>query len=143
MTSGSTPPHALTKAPAGTSPPGPWRIPATPPHPAHTYRDPGPGVEAFRLSASRSENLRFPQNDDAYSTDIINAGRRPSQELPGGASASASVRSGTVARRRGRYDRAEALSQFVDDGPWSTQATHYPEWLLESGPRLSEPGNIE
>ncbi|GHF56272.1 hypothetical protein GCM10010504_25550 [Streptomyces griseus] len=32
--------------------------------------------------------------------------------------------------------------RFVDDIPWSTQATYYPEWLLEKGSRLTEPEGI-
>ena len=35
--------------------------------------------EVFELNASRFENLTFPQNGDAYSTDVTNAGRRPHQ----------------------------------------------------------------
>ncbi|WP_031186707.1 GntR family transcriptional regulator, partial [Streptomyces sp. NRRL S-1896] len=35
--------------------------------------------EVFKLNASRFENLTFPQNGDAYSTDVTAAGRRPSQ----------------------------------------------------------------
>jgi GntR family transcriptional regulator len=32
--------------------------------------------------------------------------------------------------------------RYVDDTPWSTQATYYPEWLAEEAPRLAEPGDI-
>ena len=27
--------------------------------------------------------------------------------------------------------------------PWSTQATHYPDWLIQEAPRLAEPGDID
>lgn len=33
--------------------------------------------------------------------------------------------------------------RYVDDVPWSTQATYYPAWLIEERPRLAEPGDIE
>src|SRR5690606_35912642 len=35
--------------------------------------------EVFELNASRFENLTFPQNGDAYNTNVTNAGRRPHQ----------------------------------------------------------------
>ncbi|MGW0995843.1 GntR family transcriptional regulator [Streptomyces sp. NPDC002520] len=99
--------------------------------------------EVFELNASRFENLTFPQNGDAYNTDVTNVGRRPHQtfrvemlpaseevaerlEIPAGAT--------TVLRFCHRY---------VDDAPWSTQATFYPSWLAEEAPRLAEPGDID
>ncbi|MFI5701680.1 GntR family transcriptional regulator [Streptomyces xanthochromogenes] len=98
--------------------------------------------EVFELNASRFENLEFPQNGDAYSTDVTNAGRRPHQTFrveltpaPGYVAERLKVEEGSTAVLR-------FCHRFVDDVPWSTQATHYPEWLVEQGPRLTEPGDI-
>ncbi|PWK72370.1 GntR family transcriptional regulator [Streptomyces sp. CG 926] len=77
--------------------------------------------EVFKLNASRFENLTFEQNGDAYNTDVTNAGRRPSQTF--------------------RVEMAPA-NAYVDDVPWSTQATYYPDWLAKEAPRLAEPGDI-
>lgn len=99
--------------------------------------------EVFELNASRFENLTFPQNGDAYSTDVTNAGRRPHQTfrvemLPA---------SRDVAERLKVPAGSKAVLRFchryVDDVPWSTQATYYPSWLVEASPRLAEPGDIE
>lgn len=98
--------------------------------------------EVFELNASRFENLTFPQNGDAYSTDVTAAGRRPHQTFrvevqpaPVDVAERLKVAEGstTVLRHCHRY---------VDDVPWSTQATYYPGWLVEEAPRLSEPGDI-
>ncbi len=98
--------------------------------------------EVFVLNASRFENLTFPQNGDAYSTDVTNAGRRPHQTFrvelttaPDYVAERLKVETGATAVLR-------FCHRFVDDVPWSTQATHYPEWLVEKGPRLTEPGDI-
>ncbi|KRV47638.1 GntR family transcriptional regulator [Wenjunlia vitaminophila] len=98
--------------------------------------------EVFELNASRFENLTFPQNGDSYTTDVTNAGRRPHQTL-------------RVEMRPAPPDIAERLKveagsktvlrfchRYVDDVPWSTQATYYPGWLMERAPRLTEPGDI-
>ncbi|MFJ9962923.1 GntR family transcriptional regulator [Streptomyces avermitilis] len=99
--------------------------------------------EIFELNASRFENLDFPQNGDAYSTDVTNAGRRPHQTfrvemLPA---------SKEVAERLKIPVGAKAVLRFchryVDDVPWSTQATYYPSWLVDESPRLAEPGDID
>lgn len=99
--------------------------------------------EVFELNASRFENLNFPQNGDAYSTDVAAAGRRPHQTfrvemqpLPGGAATRLRVAEGSTAVLR-------FCHRYVDDVPWSTQATYYPGWLVEQAPRLAEPGDIE
>lgn len=98
--------------------------------------------EVFELNASRFENLTFPQNGDAYSTDVTNAGRRPSQTFR----VELQPASAYVAERllvdAGSTTVLRYCHRFVDDVPWSTQATHYPEWLVERGPRLTEPGDI-
>ncbi|NUK08654.1 GntR family transcriptional regulator [Streptomyces lunaelactis] len=99
--------------------------------------------EVFELNASRFENLNFPQNGDAYSTDVSAAGRRPSQTF-------------RVEMKPAGKDIAERLTidegsttvlrfchRFVDDVPWSTQATYYPGWLAEEAARLAEPGDID
>ncbi|WP_328494968.1 GntR family transcriptional regulator [Streptomyces sp. NBC_00414] len=99
--------------------------------------------EVFELNASRFENLNFPQNGDSYSTDVTNAGRRPHQTFrvemlpaPEG-----------IAQRLNTTTGAKAVLRFchryVDDVPWSTQATYYPSWLVDESPRLAEPGDIE
>jgi GntR family transcriptional regulator len=99
--------------------------------------------EVFVLNASRFENLSFPQNGDAYSTDVTNAGRRPHQTFrvelttaPDYVAERLKVESGSRAVLR-------FCHRFVDDVPWSTQATHYPAWLADRAPRLTEPGDIE
>lgn len=98
--------------------------------------------EVFKLNASRFENLTFPQNGDAYSTDVTAAGRRPSQtfrvELQ-------PAPKHVAERLEVAADSTTVLRfchRFVDDVPWSTQATHYPEWLVAKAPRLTEPGDI-
>lgn len=99
--------------------------------------------EVFELNASRFENLTFPQNGDAYNTDVTNAGRRPHQTfrvemLPA---------SDKVAERLKILPGTKAVLRFchryVDDVPWSTQATYYPSWLVDESPRLAEPGDID
>ncbi|MCT2589370.1 GntR family transcriptional regulator [Streptomyces sp. N2-109] len=99
--------------------------------------------EVFELNASRFENLSFPQSGDSYSTDVTNAGRRPRQTFrvemtpaPGYVAERLNVEPGSTSVLR-------FCHRFVDDVPWSTQATHYPEWLVAKGPRLTEPGDIE
>lgn len=99
--------------------------------------------EVFELNASRFENLSFPQAGDAYSTDVTNAGRRPHQtfrvELK-------PVPQDVAERLKVAADSTAVLRfchRYVDDVPWSTQATYYPAWLAEQAPRLTEPGDIE
>ncbi|MCQ6245260.1 GntR family transcriptional regulator [Streptomyces malaysiensis] len=98
--------------------------------------------EVFKLNASRFENLSFPQNGDAYSTDVTNAGRRPHQTFrvetlpaPEEIATWLKVEAGSKAVLR-------FCHRYVDDVPWSTQATYYPGWLVEQAPRLAEPGDI-
>lgn len=99
--------------------------------------------EVFKLNASRFENLDFPQNGDSYNTDVTNAGRRPHQTfrvemLPAAEDIAdrLEVTAGTKAVLR-------FCHRYVDDVPWSTQATYYPSWLVDKSPRLAEPGDIE
>jgi GntR family transcriptional regulator len=98
--------------------------------------------EVFELNASRFENLTFPQNGDAYNTDVTNAGRHPTQTIrvevtPADDSVAErlKVEGGSVAVLR-------FCHRFVDDVPWSTQATYYPDWLVKEAPRLAEPGDV-
>ncbi|MCQ8835632.1 GntR family transcriptional regulator [Streptomyces malaysiensis] len=98
--------------------------------------------EVFKLNASRFENLSFPQNGDAYSTDVTNAGRRPHQTfrvemLPAPEEIAAWLKVEAGAKAVLRF-----CHRYVDDVPWSTQATYYPGWLVEQAPRLAEPGDI-
>ncbi|MFE9386106.1 GntR family transcriptional regulator [Streptomyces sp. NPDC007025] len=99
--------------------------------------------EVFELNASRFENLDLPQAGDAYSTDVKNAGRRPHQTFrvelkpaPDFVAERLHVAAGSTAVLR-------FCHRFVDDVPWSTQATHYPDWLISKAPRLTEPGDID
>ncbi|WP_432020640.1 GntR family transcriptional regulator [Streptomyces sp. 1222.5] len=99
--------------------------------------------ELFKLNASRFENLNFPQTGDAYNTDVTSVGRRPSQTFR----VEMTPASGEVAERL-RVDAGSTTvlrfcHRYVDDVPWSTQATWYPGWLVEQAPRLAEPGDIE
>ncbi|MER7478637.1 GntR family transcriptional regulator [Streptomyces sp. NPDC126510] len=98
--------------------------------------------EIFELNASRFENLTFPQNGDAYSTDVTNAGRQPHQTFrvemtttPEDVAQRLKVEAGSRAVLR-------FCHRFVDDVPWSTQATYYPDWLVQVAPRLAEPGDV-
>ncbi|MDX3237075.1 GntR family transcriptional regulator [Streptomyces sp. ME03-5709C] len=99
--------------------------------------------EVFELNASRFENLNFPQNGDAYSTDVTNAGRRPHQTFR----VEMTTASKSVASRlkvdAGTRAVLRFCHRFVDDVPWSTQATYYPDWLVQAAPRLAEPGDID
>lgn len=99
--------------------------------------------EVFKLNASRFENLDFPQNGDAYRTDVTNAGRRPHQTFR----VEMTPASADVAERlkvdAGSTTVLRFCHRYVDDVPWSTQATWYPGWLTERSPRLAEPGDIE
>lgn len=99
--------------------------------------------EVFELNASRFENLNFPQNGDAYSTDVTAAGRRPHQTfrveiLPAPAEVAERLKVAPDSRTVLRF-----CHRYVDDVPWSTQATYYPGWLADEAPRLAEPGDIE
>ncbi|MBK3626998.1 GntR family transcriptional regulator [Streptomyces sp. MBT49] len=98
--------------------------------------------EVFKLNASRFENLEFPQNGDAYSTDVTNAGRRPSQTFRVELTPAPDFVAERLKVEPGATTVLRFCHRFVDDVPWSTQATHYPEWLVEQGPRLTEPGDI-
>lgn len=99
--------------------------------------------EVFELNASRFENLSFPQNGDAYSTDVTNAGRRPHQTFR----VEVTTASDYIAERlrvdAGTRSVLRFCHRFVDDVPWSTQATYYPDWLVQQAPRLTEPGDID
>ncbi|MDQ0404849.1 GntR family transcriptional regulator [Streptomyces sp. NPDC000349] len=99
--------------------------------------------EVFELNASRFENLNFPQEGDAYNTDVTNAGRRPHQTFR----VELKPAPPTIAERLKVQPGSTAVlrfcHRFVDDVPWSTQATYYPEWLANEAPRLTEPGDIE
>ncbi|WP_438303553.1 GntR family transcriptional regulator [Streptomyces sp. HUAS TT11] len=99
--------------------------------------------EVFELNASRFENLTFPQNGDGYSTDVTNAGRRPHQTFR----VEVTTTSDYIAERlkvdSGARSVLRFCHRFVDDVPWSTQATYYPDWLVQQAPRLTEPGDID
>jgi GntR family transcriptional regulator len=101
--------------------------------------------EVFILNASKFENLQFsrPENGDSYNNEVLDAGRQPHQDL-------------RVEMVRAPQDIAERLRvtpgeqavlrfclRLVDETPWSTQATHYPKWLVDAHPRLAEPDDIE
>ncbi|MDJ0346341.1 GntR family transcriptional regulator [Streptomyces sp. H10-C2] len=98
--------------------------------------------EVFELNASRFEDLSFPQSGDAYSTDVTNAGRRPHQTFRVEMTTTPEYIANRLKVAAGSRAVLRFCHRFVDDVPWSTQATHYPEWLVEKGPRLTEPGDI-
>ena len=96
----------------------------------------------FELNASRFENLNFPQNGDAYSTDVTNAGRRPHQTFRVELTTTPEYIAQRLKVEPGSRSVLRFCHRFVDDVPWSTQATHYPNWLIQETPRLAEPGDI-
>ncbi|MGW2582361.1 GntR family transcriptional regulator [Streptomyces virginiae] len=98
--------------------------------------------EVFKLNASRFENLTFEQNGDAYSTDVTNAGRRPSQTFRVEMTLADSYVAERLTVEVGSTTVLRFCHRFVDDVPWSTQATYYPDWLAKEAPRLTEPGDI-
>jgi GntR family transcriptional regulator len=98
--------------------------------------------EVFELNASRFENLNFPQNGDAYSTDVTNAGRRPHQTFRVEVAPAPEYVATRLRVEPGSTTVLRFCHRFVDDVPWSTQATHYPDWLVQEAPRLAEPGDI-
>lgn len=98
--------------------------------------------EVFELNASRFENLNFPQNGDAYSTDVTGAGRRPHQTFRVEVTTTPEYIAERLKVEAGSRSVLRFCHRFVDDVPWSTQATHYPDWLIEAAPRLTEPGDI-
>ncbi|MGC9410131.1 GntR family transcriptional regulator [Streptomyces sp. DZ1-3] len=99
--------------------------------------------EVFELNASRFENLTFPQNGDAYSTDVTNAGRRPHQTFRVEMAPTPDYVAERLKVEAGSRSVLRFCHRFVDDVPWSTQATHYPDWLIREAPRLAEPGDID
>ncbi|MGE9696047.1 GntR family transcriptional regulator [Streptomyces sp. NRRL F-5630] len=98
--------------------------------------------EVFVLNASHFENLNFPQDGDAYSTDVRNAGRRPHQTFRVEMTTAPEYIAERLKVEAGSRTVLRFCHRFLDDVPWSTQATHYPEWLVEKAPRLTEPGDI-
>ncbi|RMI39758.1 GntR family transcriptional regulator [Streptomyces triticirhizae] len=100
--------------------------------------------EVFTLDASRHENLLFsrPEDGDSFNNDVTQVGRTSSQELRvevTEASAEAATRleipiGDRVVLRYCRY--------FVDETPWSIQATQYPWWLVNAHPRLADPVDV-
>ncbi|MFH8617885.1 GntR family transcriptional regulator [Streptomyces sp. NPDC017979] len=98
--------------------------------------------EVFELNASRSENLSFSQNGDAYSTDVTNAGRRPHQTFRVEVTPAQAYTAERLKITTGATTVLRFCHRYVDDVPWSTQATYYPDWLIEQAPRLAEPGDI-
>ncbi|MGI5427391.1 GntR family transcriptional regulator [Streptomyces sp. CA-179760] len=98
--------------------------------------------EVFELNASRFENLTFPQNGDAYSTDVTNSGRRPHQTFRVELTTAPEYIAQRLKVETDSHSVLRFCHRFVDDVPWSTQATHYPHWLIQEAPRLSEPGDV-
>ncbi|MFH8292565.1 GntR family transcriptional regulator [Streptomyces sp. NPDC018059] len=98
--------------------------------------------EVFELNASRFENLTFPQNGDAFSTDVTNAGRHPHQTFRVELTTTPEYVATRLKIETGVRSVLRFCHRFVDNVPWSTQATHYPDWLLAEAPRLADPGDI-
>lgn len=101
--------------------------------------------EVFVLNASRFENLQFssPTDGDSYDNEVLQAGRMPRQEFrvqmvetPKDIAGHLDVEPASAAVLR-------HCLRYVDDSPWSTQATYYPKWLVDEHPRLAEPRDIE
>ncbi|MFJ5922290.1 GntR family transcriptional regulator [Kitasatospora sp. NPDC092948] len=99
--------------------------------------------EVFNLNASRFENLTFPQNGDAYNTDVTHAGRRPHQEFRVEMQPAPAIVAEQLRVSEGATTVLRFCHRYVDGVPWSTQATSYPMWLVEKAPRLADPGDIE
>ncbi|MFJ3193760.1 GntR family transcriptional regulator [Streptomyces griseoviridis] len=99
--------------------------------------------EVFELNASRFENLNFPHNGDAYNTDVTNAGRRPHQTFRVEVLPALEEVADRLKIEKGSKAVLRFCHRYVDDVPWSTQATYYPAWLIGESPRLAEPGDIE
>ncbi|SOD67034.1 GntR family transcriptional regulator [Streptomyces zhaozhouensis] len=100
--------------------------------------------EVFTLDASRHENLLFsrPEDGDSFSNDVRHAGRAPHQEFR----VEVTEASAEAAQRLQIEDGGRIVlrycRRFVDDTPWSIQATQYPQWLVSENPRLSDPGDV-
>ncbi|MGW2543986.1 GntR family transcriptional regulator [Kitasatospora sp. NPDC001574] len=100
--------------------------------------------EVFVLDASRFENLTLDedQDGDAYSDEVRRNGRRPHQEFR----LEMQPASHEVADRLAVEPESSTVLRhqlrFVDDVPWSTQATHYPAWVVGTAPRIAEPRDI-
>jgi GntR family transcriptional regulator len=101
-----------------------------------------PSHEVFELNASRFENLTFPQNGDSYNTDVTNAGRRPRQTFRVEMKPAPEETADRLKIEAGSKTVLRFCHRYVDDVPWSTQATYYPGWLIEEAPRLAEPVDI-
>ncbi|MFJ6566712.1 GntR family transcriptional regulator [Streptomyces sp. NPDC091292] len=97
----------------------------------------------FELNASRFENLDFPQNGDAYNTDVTSAGRHPTQTFRVEMTPATEYVGKRLTVETDSTTVLRFCHRFVDDVPWSTQATYYPEWLIQQAPRLTDPGDIE
>ncbi|MFG2903301.1 GntR family transcriptional regulator [Streptomyces zaomyceticus] len=101
--------------------------------------------DVFTLNASRFENLQWTtaEDGDSYDNEVLQAGRRPHQTFrvqmvpaPAEIAARLWIEPGDTTVLR-------YCHRFVDDTPWSTQATYYPKWLVDERPRLAEPNDIE
>lgn len=100
--------------------------------------------EVFVLDASRFENLTLEeeQDGDAYSDEVRRNGRRPHQEFRLEVQPAASDVADRLAVEPGSSTVLRHQLRFVDDVPWSTQATYYPTWVVSAAPRIAEPRDI-
>lgn len=73
---------------------------------------------------------------------MTNAGRRPHQTFRVELATTSEQIAQLLEVEVGSRSVLRFCHRFVDDVPWSTQATHYPDWLLQKAPRLAEPGGI-
>lgn len=101
--------------------------------------------EEFVLDASRHENLQFSTqaDGDSYSNDVLHAGRHPHQTMRIEIQDTPADIAERLRLEPGEKTVLRFCSRFVDDTPWSTQATHYPAWLLDKAPRIAEPPTVE
>ncbi len=101
--------------------------------------------EIFVLNASKFENLQFSQREDgdSYDNEVLHSGRQPHQEFRVEMVKVTQEIAERLKVTPGEQGVLRFCRRFVDDTPWSTQATHYPKWLVDAHPRLAEPDDIE
>ncbi|WP_044955428.1 GntR family transcriptional regulator [Streptomyces clavuligerus] len=100
--------------------------------------------EIFTLNASRFEDLRYStaEDGDSYDNDVLASGRIPRQDFQVQLVPAPPEIADRLWIEPGETVTLRYCLRFVDDVPWSTQATYYPRALVERHPRLAEPRDI-
>lgn len=100
--------------------------------------------EEFVLDASRHENLQFStqEDGDSYNNDVLHAGRHPHQTMRIEIQDTPVEIAERLRLEPGEKTVLRFCWRFVDDTPWSTQATHYPMWVSSQAERITEPGDV-